>query len=368
MLLRQIQLANFKNYINQTITPGIGFTCFVGLNGMGKTNVLDAIYFLCTTKSKFSILDKQIVQQGSDYFRIEGTFEKNQETSKIVSKYKNGGKKIFEKDDIPYRKLAEHIGHFPVVFITPDDTQLVTGGSEERRKLIDQTISQLDQQYLSNLMVYEKLLKQRNSLLKRIDINDSEKNNLLKIYDHQMEIPAVYLHQKREKFTLQIWDSYQKINEVLSNNQETPSIQYTSPLYQMEFLKLMEVNRKKDLILQRSSTGPHRDDLLFSMEDQPIKKFGSQGQLKTFILSLKFAQYEVIRTTQKEKPLLLLDDIFDKLDHNRVRNLITFLGDRNIGQVFITDTDEKRVDSVLKFTSQESVKYQINKGKASQIN
>jgi DNA replication and repair protein RecF len=255
-----------------------------------------------------------------------------------------------------------------VVFITPDDTQLVTGGSEERRKLIDQTISQLDQQYLMNLMVYDKLLKQRNSLLKRTDINDSEKNNLLNIYDHQMEVPANYLHIEREKFTLQIWHSYQKINEVLSNRQETPFIHYSSPLHQMEFLKLMEVNRKKDLILQRSSSGPHRDDLIFSMEDQPIKKFGSQGQLKTFVLSLKLAQYEVIRSTQKEKPLLLLDDIFDKLDHNRVRNLITFLGDRNIGQVFITDTDENRIDSVLKFTSQESVKYQINKGKAKPIN
>ena len=364
MLLRSFQLANFKNYLSQTITPAIGFTCFVGLNGMGKTNLLDAIYFICTSKSKFSILDKQIIRHGADFFRIEGIFERNEETVKIVSKYRNGGKKIFERDNLPYRKLAEHIGQFPVVFIAPDDTQLVTGASEERRRLIDQTISQLDQKYLGYLLIYEKVLKQRNSLLKRVDVSNAEKIKLLTIYDHQMEVPATYLHEKRATFTLELWESFRQINSVLSNDQESPFIQYESPLHQMEFLKLMERNRNKDLILQRSSTGPHRDDLVFSLMNQPIKKFGSQGQLKTFVISLKLAQYEVIRSAQKEKPLLLLDDIFDKLDRNRVSKLISFLGNQKIGQVFITDTDEKRVDSVLKFTTQESLKYVVNDGKA----
>lgn len=368
MLLHSIQLANFKNYTNQTITPAIGFTCFVGLNGMGKTNLLDAIYFTCTTKSRFSILDKQLIRQGEDFFRLEAVFEKKNDSFKIVSKFKSGGKKIFEKDDLPYGKLAEHIGQFPVVFIAPDDTQLVIGGSEDRRRLIDQTIAQLDQQYLTNLMTYEKVLKQRNSLLKRSNIDDSEKIKLLKIYDQQMEGPAIYLHERRKEFTIQLWETFQKIYEVLSNHQESPFIQYESPMHQMEFLQIMESNRKKDLILQRSSSGPHRDDLIFSMKEQPLKKFGSQGQLKTFVISLKLAQYEVIRTAQHEKPLLLLDDIFDKLDHSRVSNLISFLGDRNIGQVFITDTDEKRVDSVLQYTSQESVKYQVNNGMAVKLN
>lgn len=367
MLLRSIQLVNFKNYTNQTITPAIGFTCFVGLNGMGKTNLLDAIYFACTTKSKFSVLDKQIMRQGSDFFRLEAVFEKNHEPIKIVAKYKEGGKKIFERDDLPYRKLAEHIGQFPIVFIAPDDTQLVNGGSEERRRLIDQTISQLDPTYLESLINYEKVLKQRNSLLKRFDLGDSEKINLLSIYDHQMEEPALYLHEKRQNFSVQLWESFQNIYKSLSNRQESPFIQYVSPLHQMEFLKLMETHRKKDLILQRSTSGPHRDDLIFTLSNQPIKKFGSQGQLKTFVISLKLAQYEVIRSAHQKRPLLLLDDIFDKLDHNRVSNLIVFLGEQNIGQVFITDTDEKRVDSVLKFTSQKSIKFVVDNGKANKI-
>jgi DNA replication and repair protein RecF len=367
VLLRSIQLLNFKNYSNQTITPATGFTCFVGLNGMGKTNLLDAIYYICTTKSKFSVLDKQIMRQNSNFFRIEASFEKNYENFKIVAKFKSPGKKIFEKDDLPYRKLAEHIGQFPVVFIAPDDTQLVQGGSEERRRLLDQTISQLDKQYLEHLLVYEKVLKQRNSVLKRTDIHDSEKIKLIGIYDTQMDKPAIYLHKKRSEFTGQLWETFQKIYKVLSNQQESPVIKYESPLYHMDFLKLMEINRKKDLILQRSSSGIHRDDLIFSLKEQPIKKFGSQGQLKTFIIALKLAQYEVMRTVQKEKPLLLLDDIFDKLDHTRVTNLISFLGDQNIGQVLITDTDINRVDSVLKFTTQESFKYRIAEGKAEQL-
>jgi DNA replication and repair protein RecF len=358
VLLTRLDLTNFKNYSEQTIIPASDITFFYGLNGMGKTNLLDAIYYLCTTKSKFGLSDKSLIYEGQPFFRISGIFDRE----KIIAKYGDEVKKTFEKDKIPYTKLSDHIGYLPVVFFAPDDTSILLGGSEERRKFLDQTISQLDQRYLHNLILTEKILKQRNSFLKTCYETGHYDMGLLDVYDLQLIQPNEYIFNKRAAFVEEFKYELSTISKVITNESDVITMEYRSPLHLNNLIDLLKINRKRDIFLQRTSSGIHKDDLEFTINGFPLKKFASQGQLKSFVVALKLAQYHFMQSRHTKRPILLLDDLFDKLDSQRVQNLIRYLLDQQFGQLFITDTDGSRLKN---FSTNNSVFYEVIKGKAS---
>ena len=363
MHLEKITLTNFKSYASQTLMFGERLNAFVGLNGMGKTNLLDAIYYLCMCKSYFLPSDIDVILRGADFLRLEGFFKKNSATEKVVAKVQSRRKKVFERNDVPYPVLSEHIGFLPIVMMTPDDTELVKEGSEARRRFLDNTLSQLDNVYLTHLIFYNRVLEQRNSLLKKhgnqsgdsfiIEQQNSDLESLLSIYDKQMLPSALYIFQKRKQFLLDFEPVFNGIYQNISDARETVKIIYDSPIDKMilennsDKINFWLASREKDKILQRTTVGIHRDDLGFEMGGKSVKKFGSQGQLKSFVVALKLAQYEILRGVKTEPPILLLDDIFDKLDEMRIKNLLQLILNQSFGQIFITDTHEDRIKNIF---------------------
>ena len=363
--LEKIILTNFKNYTSQTVALSEKLNCFVGLNGMGKTNLLDAIYYLCMTKSYFLSLDSDVILRGSDFMRIEGHFVKNNRKEKIVAKVQLRKKKILERNDVVYAALSDHIGFIPVIMFAPDDTLLAKEGSEERRRFMDLCLSQIDNQYLTHLIFYNKIIEQRNAYLKSFEkmrlkdvkIKTSQANTegvptqsdsqLLDVYDAQLSPSAQYIFEKRKDFVKNFSPIFNDFYNKISGEKEAVSIQYDSPLLTDNLVNILHDNREKDRILQRTSSGIHRDDLVFSMSDKSLKKFGSQGQLKSFVVSLKLAQHEILRGQENTMPVLLLDDIFDKLDETRIENLLQLIVNQSFGQIFISDTNAPRVQQVV---------------------
>jgi DNA replication and repair protein RecF len=345
LYLQQLILTNFKNYRSQKFELSPKLNCLTGLNGMGKTNVLDAVYYLCMCKSHFATTDAHLVLQGEDFLRLEGEFNLTEvKKTKIVAKVQPRKVKIFEHDGVAYERLGEHIGKIPIVMIAPDDTALVTEGSEDRRRLMDNTLSQLDQTYLNNLLIYNKVLEQRNALLKQFAQNHTFNANLLDVYDQQLLAPASYIYEQRRAFIEWLAPVFQAYYKIISSDREQPVCLYESKLQHADFQTLLTEAREKDRILHRSTTGIHRDDLVFTFQDgNPAKRFASQGQLKSFLLAIKLAQYEVLRQRTGKMPILLLDDIFDKLDMERVKHLLLLLAGENFGQLLITDTHEDRI-------------------------
>ncbi len=330
---------------------------------MGKTNILDAIYYLCMCKSQQSLSDAHLTLHGEEFFRLEGQFYKNEKKYRIVAKVQARKRKTIECNDVAYTKLLEHIGFLPVVMIVPDDTRLATEGSEDRRRFLDNTLSQLDTRYLQDLVQYNRLVKQRNAALKQMGAERRFDAALLATYDQQLMGPGTYVHQQRHQFQERLIPVLQKHYEVISGGQEEVSCTYRSQLAESSLADLLEEAREKDRILQRTTVGVHRDDLLFKIGEYPLKKYASQGQLKSFVLALKLAQYEILRLEKKESPLLLLDDIFDKLDPSRVRHLIELLIQQDFGQVFITDTDEHRLAKILNDFTLSYRKFRVAEGK-----
>ena len=363
LYLQKIKLTNFKNYESQTIDFSTKVNCIVGLNGMGKTNMLDAIYYLCMCKSHFGISDSYIERHGATFFRVEGHFKKGRKKYQTVAKVIPKEKKKFELNKVPYDTLAEHIGLFPVVMITPFDTELALEGSEVRRKFLDNTLSQLDPIYLKALIQYNRLLKQRNATLKQFGETRKVENSLLDIFDEQMAEPAGLIHQRRQAFSEQFIPIFQAFYKTISNDQETVNYTYRSHLNDNKLADLLKENRQKDIILQRSTIGIHKDDLTFKIETYPLKKYASQGQTKSFILALKLAQYELLRAQKDCAPLLLLDDIFDKLDKQRVTQLLQLLFEKDFGQIFFTDTHENRLSDILTNFNTDFKRFIINEGK-----
>lgn len=360
MHLEKITLTNFKNYASQTFSFGERLNAFVGLNGVGKTNILDAIYYLCMCKSYFLPSDSDVILRGGDFLRLEGLFAKNDRKEKIVAKVQARRKKIFERNDVPYSVLSEHIGFLPIVMIAPDDTELVKEGSEERRRFIDNTLSQLDGVYLTHLIFYNRVLEQRNSLLKKFADTEggqqSDLENLLGIYDKQMLPSAMYIFEKRKQFVSDFEPIFNDIYQTISDANETVKVVYDSQFENIGSqnnengageTNFWLATRQKDKILQRTTFGIHRDDLRFEMGGKSVKKFGSQGQLKSFVIALKLGQYEILRGIKSEPPILLLDDIFDKLDEQRVKNLLQLIVNQAYGQIFITDTHEDRINEIF---------------------
>ena len=345
--LSKISLTHFKNYEFEAFDFYSRVTGICGLNGKGKTNLLDAIYYCCFTKSYFTGSDQLNVAFGKDGFRLEGNFANNNDLMKVVCINRGTGKKELYLNDVLYEKLSKHIGLLPTVMIAPDDIEIITGGSEERRKLIDAIICQLDAEYLQQLMIYNKVLQQRNSLLKQFAEKGKTDEALLQVLDQQLITPGNYVFEKRKTFTQQLIPLVQDFYKQIAENDELIRISYESKLFQQPFENLLIQNRDRDRYLQRTNAGIHKDDLLFELNGQPFKSIASQGQRKSLLFAIKLAEYEVMRMGKGFAPLLLLDDVFEKLDDNRMKNLLHWVCNQNEGQVFITDTHRERLEKAF---------------------
>jgi len=352
MILEKLSLLNYKNFEVETFDFDPKINCFVGHNGVGKTNVLDSIYHLSFGKSYFNPITGQNIKHGEEFFVIEGQYEKENRNEKIVVSAKRGQKKIIKRNAKVYEKFSEHIGFLPLVIISPSDRDLITEGSDTRRKFMDGVISQGDSSYLQTLISYNKVLAQRNSLLKYFAANNTFNQDNLDIYNEQLHGYGSEIFQKRtlflEKFTPIFLERYASISSGL----ETVNLEYSSQLIDTELLQLLKDNITKDKITQYTNFGIHKDDLSFQIDGHPIKKFGSQGQQKSYLIALKLAQFDFIKTQSNVNPILLLDDIFDKLDEQRVEHIISLVHQENFGQLFISDTHPERTETVIKKVGQ----------------
>jgi len=347
MLIKKLSILNFKNFAEFELEFSSKINCFVGNNGVGKTNLLDAIYYLSFTKSYFNHIDSQSIKHGEDFFMIQGEYERNEKQEIIYCGLQKTKNKTFKRNDKKYNKFLEHIGLLPAVVVTPDDNKLIIGGSEERRKFVDGVISQYDKQYLNQLIRYKRVLAQRNQLFKNFAQQKIFQPESVEVYNQQLVMFGEKIHKKRQQFIKDFLPSYQNYYNLISQNNEKVEITYNSQLNDGDFNELLAESISKDRILQYTTVGIHKDDLDFKLGDYKIKKTGSQGQQKTFLLALKFAQYDVIKASLKIKPILLLDDIFDKLDALRVQQIVKLVADENFGQIFISHTNLDRLENIL---------------------
>jgi DNA replication and repair protein RecF len=320
----------------------------VGKNGSGKTNLLDAIHYLSFCKSYFSSQDTYSIRFNCDFFAVHGLFEsfENETTTKIACVFKNG-RKTMKANQKEYQRLSDHIGLFPLIMVSPYDNDIINEGSDTRRKFFDISISQFDKEYLQQLIVYQKNIQQRNQLLKQYQLGEKVDLSLLQIYNDQLIPLGNYIFEKRKQFILAILTDFQRYYQTLSGDNETVSILYQSQLFELDFEKGLQENEAQDFRSTYTNFGIHKDDFLFLINEKPLKQFGSQGQQKSFSLALKLAQYDYIAARKSLKPILLLDDIFDKLDNFRIAQLLNMVGQHHFGQVFITDTDEARLKEIL---------------------
>ena len=349
MFIEAIQLLNFKNYDEIDFTFSKDINCIVGPNGIGKTNLLDAIYYLCMTKSAFNSVETLNIKHEAHFFLNKGTFSNAEQPANTVQcAYKKGEKKSVRLNKKEYDKLSTHIGKFPCVLMTPYDTDLVREGSETRRKFFDNTLSQTDSEYLEALIQYNYFLKQRNNLLKQFADRKAKDYTLLETYNAQMAPLAKIIFDARKSFIKSFTPYFTNYYQELSSAKEQMEIKYESDLENTTFELLLKQKLQKDLLLQRTTAGIHRDDYVFEMDDFPLKKTGSQGQQKSYVIALKLAQYEWIAKQKQQRPILLLDDIFDKLDDNRISQLLQIIATRNFGQIFISDARPERSETLLK--------------------
>ncbi len=358
MFLKKLSLINYKNFSTTSFEFDRKINCFVGNNGIGKTNILDAIYTLSFGKSYFNPITSQNIKHGEDFYVIDSEFNKEGREEKIICSAKKGQKKIIKRNAKVYDKLSDHIGFLPLVIISPSDRDLIIEGSETRRKFIDSVISQSNKPYLGNLINYNKILAQRNSLLKYFALNNTFDEDTLGIYNEQLHQLASQIFEVRKEFIAAFVPIFKERYAAISGNKEPVTLEYSSHLFNGELKNLLIQNIQKDRALQYTSVGIHKDDLNFKINGYPVKKFGSQGQQKSFLIALKLAQFDFIKTIAKVSPILLLDDIFDKLDEQRVTHIIKMVDSEDFGQLFISDTHADRTETVIKKTHQS---YQIFK-------
>ncbi len=348
MHLNNLSLLNYKNFESKDFEFDRKINCFVGANGIGKTNILDAIYHLSFGKSYFNPIATQNIRHGEEFFVVDGDFEKEERNEKIVCSLKKGAKKIIKRNGKIYDRLSDHIGLLPLVIISPADRDLIIEGSDTRRKFIDGVISQQDKPYLQDLIKYNKVLSQRNSLLKYFNLNQTFEPTTLAVYNEQLSEYGTILFQKRLEFLETFIPIFREQYQMISGGKEEIDLKYESKLKGEDLLSLLEKNIERDRVLQYTSVGIHKDDLSFEIQDHPIKKFGSQGQQKSFLIALKLAQFQFIKQQAGTTPILLLDDIFDKLDENRVAHIMNLVNDDKFGQIFISDTHAERTENVVK--------------------
>ena len=348
MYLKDLCLIQFKNYEEAQLNFSSNINCFVGNNGSGKTNLLDAIYYMCFCKSYFNSIDTQNINFEKQFFTIEGTFDRKDQVDKVFCGVKRGQKKVFKRNKKEYEKLAEHIGLFPLVIISPSDRNLIIEGSETRRKFMDGVISQSDKIYLQYIIKYNQVVSQRNALLKYFAANFTYDPTTLSVYNEQLIDLGTLIHAKRSEFMLKFNPIFQNYYKSISGEKEKVSLEYKSQLHDVHLSVLLDESLTKDKVLQYTTCGTHKDDLLFKISDFPIKKQGSQGQQKTFLIALKLAQFDFIKHLVGYKPLLLLDDIFDKLDDTRVESIVRLVSEHHFGQIFITDAHKERTEDIIK--------------------
>lgn len=364
MICNALKLVQFKNYSESEFNFHDHLNIIFGLNGMGKTNILDALHYLCMVKSNFNNRDQSAIMLDRKFLRLEGKFSRRDQKYDVSLTYSADQGKEIKLNKKVHERLSDHIGLIPVVFSAPKDIQLLTGASSDRRSLLDRVLSQLDMEYLHNLGVYKNLLKHRNALLKSWQAGKIKREmELLDSYTERMAGPAKYLFEARLKFIDDINTAVSKRYAQISKAREKVRCAYKTELSAYNFSVLMDKNKSYDMASGRTNAGIHKDDLVFYLDDIPAKEMASQGQLKSLILAIKFALYDVLYKEKKDKPILLLDDIFAKLDRERILELIQLILDEDMGQVFITDTDVKRLDEIMFQVNRSYRKFEIENGR-----
>jgi len=356
MILKSITLTNYKSFSSKTIKLDNNINCFIGPNGVGKSNILDAIYHLSFGKSYFNPISSQNIKHGEDFFAIKGSYLKNEKEETIIINFKKNDKKVIKRNNKKYEKFSDHIGLLPLVIISPSDRNLIAEGSEIRRRFLDSVISQSDKSYLDNIINYNKVLSQRNSLLKLFYKNKNIDINTIEVYDSQLEVIGESIFEKRKLFLKDFVPVFKDKYKSISNDNEEVDITYRTDLESEKLSILLKNSLEKDMFLQYTSKGVHKDDLIFNINNYSVKKFGSQGQQKSLLIALKLAQFDFLKNQTNNNPILLLDDIFDKLDKNRVKQIINLVSANDFGQIFISDTDEERTkESIKEITNSNSI-------------
>lgn len=343
MILTDLSIVNFKNIACADLSFSPKVNCFLGDNGMGKSNLLDAIYYLSFCKSYYNVIDSQNIRHDEEFFILQGKYDRNGIPEEMYCGIKRRTKKSFKRNKKEYDRLSDHIGFIPLVMVAPADSELIHGGSEERRKFIDLVISQFDKTYLDALIRYNKALDQRNALLKN-EISDPA---LYELWEEQMALSARTVYRCRKQFIETFTPVFNLFYEKISGGNEAVSLAYRSHLDEHDLLPLLAETRQRDLIIGYTTKGVHRDDLEMLLDGFPMKRIGSQGQCKTYLIALKLAQYDFLAQQGDNAPILLLDDLFDKLDAKRVANIIRLVSSERFGQIFITDTNRKNLDEIV---------------------
>ena len=347
VFLKKISIINYKNILDKEYELDPKINCFVGDNGVGKTNILDAVYHLSMGKSYFNVKNDQLINRGKDYMLVDGVFELNNKNESIIFSLKIGEKKVLKRNGKPYKKFSNHIGLIPVVLISPYDNDLINEGSSERRKFIDSIISQNDKEYLVNLIAYTRVIQNRNKLLKQYNKSVDFDLDTIRVYDDQIYKLSDPIFKARDKFIKEFTPLVLEKYKNISDDKEKISIEYKSDLINNNIENLIKDSFQKDVILQYTSVGLHKDDFIFNIDENRIKRFGSQGQQKSFLIALKLAQFDYLKNKTGNSPILIMDDIFDKLDLMRVKRIVEIVNSTNFGQLFLSDTDKERIEKVL---------------------
>jgi DNA replication and repair protein RecF len=347
MYLRKLSLTNFKNYDNAELEFSPKINCIVGNNGVGKTNILDAIHYLSLTKSFFNNIDSVSIRHDEDFFIIQGLFDKDGKEDSIVCTFRRQKPKILKLNGKEYERMCDHIGKFPVVMISPADIALITEGSEERRKFMNKIISQYNSGYLDTVLKYNKALQQRNKLLRNFKASNSFDKELVDIWDAQLTRYGSCVYYHRDLLVNELIPVFREYYSMVSSQKEKVSLKYRSQLNDSDFSNSLKDTIDKDRMLEYTTVGIHKDDLVFEMNGYPVRSLGSQGQQKTYLVALKLAKFDYIKKKAGYSPILLLDDIFDKFDSERVAQIIKLVDNHRFGQIFITDTHRDRLQNIL---------------------
>jgi DNA replication and repair protein RecF len=347
MYLKKLALTNFKNYEQSELEFSPRINCFVGNNGVGKTNILDAIHYLSLTKSFFNNLDSISIRHGEDYFIIQGSFVRDGEEDQIYCAFQKQKQKFLKRNGKEYKKLSDHVGKYPVVMISPADSALITEGSEDRRRFMNKIISQYNAEYLDSVLKYNKALQQRNKVLKDFKLSGKFDIDTLSIWDEQLVKYGSYVFKEREILVNELIPVFQEYYSMISSGKELVRLNYRSNLLEGSFSEALQNSMEKDRFLEYTTVGIHKDDLHLEMNDFSVKSLGSQGQQKSYLVALKLAKFDYIKRKAGFSPILLLDDIFDKFDNERVEQIIRLVGNNRFGQIFITDTHQDRLQNIL---------------------
>ncbi|HEX2975610.1 MAG TPA: DNA replication/repair protein RecF [Bacteroidales bacterium] len=367
MYLKRITLTNFKNYELDELEFSPSINCLTGNNGVGKTNILDAIHYLSLTKSFFNSIDAIRIKHGEEFFILQGTFMRNGEEDQVYCAFQKQKPKVLKRNSKEYQKLSDHVGRYPVVMISPADSALITEGSEERRKFMNKIISQYNPEYLDSVLMYGKALQQRNKLLKDFRARGRSDADMISVFDAQLVRYGNIVYREREKLVNELIPVFSEYYSMISSGKENVKLTYKSQLSDTRFDELLQRTLERDMVLEYTTAGIHKDDLLLEMDGYPVRSLGSQGQQKSYLVALKLAKFDYIKRQAGFSPILLLDDIFDKFDADRVEQIIRIVGKEMFGQIFITDTHQDRLQSILESHNTEFRMFRISQDKAVEI-